>query len=92
MCCRGMIPRAKAEPGQEKQGASGLLDPWQSHSAPEQPTGSTSCPREPQFGMAGGGTAGEAGGELAAAFPSPDPKGEHRTSGEGGTKIPPKGD
>lgn len=93
MCCRGMIPRAKAEPGQENEGARGCSAPDKATQLRDSLWDTQAVPREPQFGMywiADGGRAGEAGGELAAAFPSPNPKGEHRTSGRGRHKIPQK--
>lgn len=71
-----MIPRAKAEPGQEKEGAGGCSSPGRATQHRDSPWEAGAAPREPQFGMywmAGAGRAGQAGGELAAAFPSPNP-------------------
>lgn len=93
MCCRGMIPRTKVEPGQQKERARGCSAPGNATQLWDSLWDTQAVPKERQFGMhwvAGGGRAGEAGGELAAAFPSPDPKGEHRTSGKGRHKIPQK--
>lgn len=95
MCCRGMIPRVKAEQGQEKGGARGCSSPVRATQLRDSPWEAGAVPREPQFGiywMAGGGRTGEAGREFAAAFPNPNPKGEHRSSGRERHKIPQKGD
>lgn len=83
----------KAEPGQEKERARGCSALGKATQLWDSLWDTQAIPRKPQFGMhwmASGGRAGEAGEELAAAFPSPDPKGEHRTSGRGRPKIPQK--
>lgn len=90
MCCRGMIPRAKAEPGQEKQGARGCSTPGRATQLRNSPREARASPGNHSLGWRVVGQRERQEGNSLLPFPAQIPRESTEPAGRAAQKSPQK--